>query len=198
MNVGSPLPPVQEQPGVARKGHLQDESNRIMDAVWALIPVEDRAIERAIANEHFELSVEVQDEDRKPVSVPPELEIQHGAAFSKFTHRKTLINNFIQNMNLPEVAPLTRLVDRPALEDIITAAAAILDHLEHENPFYFTYRYGQSEGRAMGAGVLELYRLALWARERHLSLSITPIRRFKDIASGQEVTLTRPEDFAKW
>ena len=34
------------------------------------------------------------------------------------------------------------------------------------DPYYFAYRYGQMEGSAMAAGILEIYRLALWARKK--------------------------------
>lgn len=198
MNVGQVISPIQAQPPhKSRKQHFQDEANRIMDAVWELIPEGDRR-EQTIQDEQFELHVQVEDQHGKPASVPPELEMQHGQALSKFTHRKTLIYNFIQNMNMPEVAALTRLVDQPGIDEIINATNVILKHLAHENPYYFTYRYGQREGRAMEAGIRELYNLALWAKEKGLSLKVMPIRRFKEIATGREIVLDRPEEFAKW
>jgi 1-acyl-sn-glycerol-3-phosphate acyltransferase len=198
MNVGGVIPPIQAQPPhKSRKQHFQDEANRIMDVVWELIPEEDRR-EQTIKDEQFELRIKVEDQLGKPVPVPRELEMQHGQAFSKFTHRKTLINNFIQNMNMPEVTPLTHLVDQPGIDEIIDATNAILKHLAHENPYYFTYRYGQREGRAMEAGIRELYNLALWAKENSLRLKVTPIRHFEEIATGREVVLDRPEEFVKW
>jgi hypothetical protein len=169
-----------------------------MDAVWKLIPEEDRVQEETIKNERFELLVDVQKQDGSKIEIPPEVKIQHDTALSKFTHRTTLINNFILNMNMPEVAPLTRLVDQPGIEEIITATRAILNHLEHDNPYYFTYRYGQRDGKAMQQGIDELHELALWVRENNLRLKVTPIRRFKVIATGEEVVLDRPEEFAKW
>jgi 1-acyl-sn-glycerol-3-phosphate acyltransferase len=198
MNVGQVIPPVQAASGKSRKQHFQDEANRIMDAVWKLIPEEDRVQEETIKNERFELLVDVQKQDGSKIEIPPEVKIQHDTALSKFTHRTTLINNFILNMNMPEVAPLTRLVDQPGIEEIITATRAILNHLEHDNPYYFTYRYGQRDGKAMQQGIDELHELALWVRENNLRLKVTPIRRFKVIATGEEVVLDRPEEFAKW
>ena len=198
MNVGTLLPAIQEESGKSRKQHFQEEANRIMDAVWELIPEEDRVQERAIANESFELAIKVEDQNGGIIPVPPELEMRHGSAFSKFTHRKTLINNFILNMNMPEVAPLTRLADYPGVDEIVNATGSILKHLDQENPYYFTYRYGQRDGRAIEAGIRELHHLALWAKKNNLILTITPIRRFKDIATGQEIVLDCPEEFAKW
>lgn len=51
---------------------------------------------------------------------------------------------------------------------------------------------------AMEAGIRELYNLAFWAKEKGLSLKVTPIRRFKEIATGREIVLDRPEEFVKW
>lgn len=198
MTVGEVLTPVQPQPGKPRKLHFQDEADRIMDAVWELIPEEDRVQEQIIENEQFELLIEAEDQYGKAVTIPSDLELRNGRSLSKFVHRKTLINNFIQNMNMPEVAPLTSLADQQEIAEIITATNSILNHLKRQNPYYFTYRYGQHEGRAMESGIRELHDLALWARRNNLSLMVKPIRRFTDIATGQEVVLDRPEEFAKW
>jgi 1-acyl-sn-glycerol-3-phosphate acyltransferase len=198
MNVGKVIPHVQANSGKSRKQHFQDEADRIMDAVWELIPEEDRGQDQTIKDESFELIVEVQDQNGKPVPIPPELEIQHNAVLCKFTHRLTLVNNFILNMNMPEVTPLLHLVEQPGIDKIIHATCSILEHLEHQNPYYFTYRYGQREGSAMEAGIRELYELALWAKKGNFSLKVTPIRRFKDIATGKEIELDRSEEFAKW
>ena len=198
MNVGQVIPPVQIKPGKHRKQLFQAESNRIMDAVWELIPEEDRVQEATIKNEHFELQIKLIDQNGQIVKIPEEFETKNGGAFSKFTHRKTLINNFIQNMDMPEVASLSILTDRPPLDEIITATHSILEHLKLDNPYYFTYRYGQLEGRAMEHGIRELYELANWAKEQELALNVTPIRRFTVITTGEEVVLERPEEFAKW
>ena len=198
MNVGKVIPPVQVGLGKPRKQHFQDEADRIMDAVWELIPNEDRVQNEIIKDESFELQIVLKDRDGQTVPVPEELNVNHGDAFSKFTHRKTLINNFIQNMNLPEVAPLMHLADKPGMDEIITATHSILEHLKHDNPYYFTYRYGQREGRAMEYGIRELYNLARWAKEQGLTLEVTPFRRFTVIDTGEEVVLDRPEEFAKW
>jgi hypothetical protein len=163
-----------------------------------LIPEEDRVQEATIKNERFELQIALTNKDNQTVAIPEDLEIKHGDVFSKFTHRKTLINNFIQNMDMPEVAPLMRLADRPDIDEIITATQSILEHLKHDNPYYFTYRYGQSEGKAMEHGIRELYELARWAKDKELVLNVTPLRRFAVIRTGEEVVLDRPEEFAKW
>lgn len=198
MNVGRVLPPVQLPPGAQRKEALQQAADRIMDAVWGLIPAEDRQQESAIHAETFALRVAARDRDGAPVPIPTALQPQRGPAFSKFTHRRTLIQNFIVNLRMPEVAPLTRLADDPGADEIASAAGAVLAHLERENPYYFTYRYGQAEGSDMAAGVREVHALAVWARDRGLILTLRPIRRFIVTATGEEVELDRPAEFDKW
>jgi hypothetical protein len=45
---------------------------------------------------------------------------------------------------------------------------------------------------------MELHRLVLWTIAEDLVLILTPIRRLKNIATGRDIVLTRPEDSAKW
>jgi 1-acyl-sn-glycerol-3-phosphate acyltransferase len=198
MNVGAVLPPVQKRSGKSRKQHFQDEADRIMDAVWDLIPEQDRVQEEIIKNESFELQLQVRDQNNQAIPIPTDLMPQYGAAFAKFTHRKTLIDNLIENLNMTKAAPLRQLVDRPSLDEIIQATQAVLSYLEEHNPYYFTYRYGQTEGKAMEHGIREIHELARWAKARNLKLHITPLRRFTVIESGREVILDRPKEFAKW
>jgi len=198
MNVGTVIPPVQIPEGMPRKQAFQQGADAIMDAVWELIPEQDRIqAEATIRDESFDLRITAADANGRPVPVPPALSPRHGPAFSKFTHRRTLVANFAENFGLP-VGALMRLADGPSATEVLTGAQAIIDHLERDNPYYFTYRYGQAEGSAMEAGVREVHALAAWAWENSLTLRITPIRRFVVIATGQEVELDRPEEFAKW
>ncbi len=198
MNVGELIPPVQKAQGKSRKQHFQDESDRIMDAVWDLIPDEDKQQEATLRDETFDLHLEVWDTSGNLVAIPETLRPQHGSAFSKFTHRTTLIKNYIQNMELPQVATLTHLVDQPTPAEIIAATQAILHSLQADNPYYFTYRYGQKEGKAMENGIREVDALARWAKEQNLNIKFTPLRKFTVIATGEEITQDRTQDIEKW
>lgn len=197
MNIGRPLPPVGEPGGKALKLHFQESANRIMDAVWELIPEQDRQAGPAVKDETFDLQVEALDASGASVPLPEALLPVQGAAFAKFTHRTTLINNLRLNLHLP-VEALMRLADRPALDEILQATGAILEHLEKDNPYYFTYRYGPREGADMAAGVREVHALAQWASRENRRLHLTPIRAYTDPASGERCVLDRPETFKKW
>ena len=198
MNVGELMSPVQKPQGKPRKQHFQDESDRIMDAVWDLIPEEDRMREATLRDESFELQLDVWDKSGNRVAIPKALQPEHGAAFSKFTHRPTLIKNYIQNMEMPQVAALMSLVDEPDLDAVLAATESILHSLKADNPYYFTYRYGQREGKAMENGIREVDALARWAKENDLRIRFTPLRRFTVIATGEEVTYDRTQEIEKW
>jgi len=198
MNVGELMPPVQKPEGKSHKRHFQDEADRIMDAVWKLIPEEERVGEARFQNERFELLVDVHTAGGEKIPVPEALRIKNGATFSKFTHRTTLINNFILNLKLLEVEHLTRLVDGPSLDELLKATTSLLEHLEVDNPYYFIYRYGQKEGRAMEAGIREVDALVRWARSENLEVKFTPLRRFTVASTGEEVVLERTQEIEKW
>lgn len=198
MNVGELIPPVQKPSGKSRKQHFQDESTRIMDAVWDLIPEEDRQEEASIRDESFELQLDVWNTNGSRVAIPKALQPEHGAAFSKFTHRTTLIKNFILNLNIFEVEDLMHLIDEPPCENILKATGLILEHLKADNPYYFTYRYGQREGKAMENGIREVNTLARWAKENDLRIKFTPLRRFIVVETGEEIVYDRTQELAKW
>lgn len=191
------MPAVKVPEGVTRKVRFQEAANQIMDAVWELIPAEDRLQEQAILDERFDLKAEAYDQQGKRISIPKAREIKNGAALSKFIHRRTLILNFRVNLGI-NIEPLLTLADQPDLNDILSCSQAILEYLTDQNPYYFTYRYGMKEGLAMGQGIKQLFDLVVWAIDKQVSLKLTPTRRFVIAATNQEVTLDRPEKFEKW
>jgi len=197
MNVGELIPPVSIPEGKARKAHFKDAANAIMDAVYDLIPDAMKAQETILLDEHFELHIRTLNAQGIEVALPPNRNIPHGASLSKFIHRPTLFNNLRDNLGLP-VHALQRLHTHPDNHELLKATNAILTYLKTDNPYYFTYRYGQREGSAMQAGVQELHELATWARSAQLRLDITPIRRYKTPDSPDEIVLDRPEEIKKW
>lgn len=143
MYVGSTIPPVQIRRERPRKQQLQDAADRIVNAIWALIPEEEHPRRSGIRDETFELIVEIQDQDGGAISPPANLSLEHGPALSKFIHRTTLFNNLLENLRQP-ISALRDLHLEPSIAEILRATEAIVQYLERENPFYFTYRYGPS------------------------------------------------------
>ena len=197
MNVGELISPITIPAGKARKTHFQDSANAIMDAVWDLVPESVREAETAILEERFELHVLAINQQGEEQSPPPSMMIHHGASLSKFIHRPTLFNSLRDNLKLP-IQALQQLHATPGNEKILVATNAILTYLKTDNPYYFTYRYGQREGSAMQAGIQELHDLAVWATNANLQLLIKPIRRYRTQDSKEEIVVDQPEEIRKW
>ncbi len=197
MRVGEPVPPVQIIQGTPRKQQLQEAADHIVDGIWALVPPEEHPVPTPITDETFDLEISISGTDGTPVALPDSLAPQHGPSMSKILHRTTLFNNLLENLNLP-VGALKSLQTSPPVEDMLTAAKAILGYLETENPYYFTYRYGPAEGRAMGAAVQELHEMLSWASENSYHIHLKPIRRFRRTDTGERVTLEIPQEEDKW
>lgn len=196
MNVGKLIPAVSVPEGKPRKQHFQDAANEIMDAVWELVPESARKAEIEILDERFEFHASAVGPNGDDVAIPEELRLRNGPALSKVLHRPTLFNNFRDNLGLP-VHALKKLYERPGSDDLLTATGAILDYLENDNPYYFTYRYGQREGSAMQNGIQELHDLVQWAASGNVDLQLTPIRRYRTPESPEEIVLDRSEEIEK-
>ncbi|MFC1936226.1 lysophospholipid acyltransferase family protein [Chloroflexota bacterium] len=197
MNIGQKLPPVEIIPNQPRKTQLQDSANRISEAIWELIPHEDNRPAKSIEAEEFEFQVSITDSSDKPIDIPPSFEIKHSHALSKFIHRRTLFNNLHINLNLP-IHPLKELDRHQPVEKIITAAQSILYYLENENPYYFTYRYGQKEGSHFKEGIQTLHNLAVWVNSNQYQITCTPIRRYRLNGSNKEMIEKSPQEVNKW
>jgi 1-acyl-sn-glycerol-3-phosphate acyltransferase len=197
MRVGEPIPTLTLTPGTPRKQQLQEAANRIVDRIWALVPEEEQAEQIPITDETFEFLAEVFDTHGSPIAIPKSLSLAHGPALSKVLHRATLFNNLLMNLHLP-VSSLKSLHARPPLNELLTATGAILNYLQVDNPYYFTYRYGQIEGAAMGAGIQEFHNLILWAQEHGCNVHAAPIRRYRRTDTGEWITLDKPQEEDKW
>lgn len=197
MYVGEPMPPVELVPGTPRKTVFQHASDRIVDAIWALVPKDEQPDAVPIEDEHFAFEAHVFDRAGDKQTIPSDLQLEHGASLSKIIHRTTLFNNLLQNLHLP-VQPLKELDEHPEIEELLAATGAILAYLEQDNPYYFTYRYGPREGRAMGAGLREFHELLHWARAEGYDLRAEAIRQFRHAGTGETHTYTTPQETEKW
>ncbi len=195
MHIGEPLPPVRRTEGQSRKACFEQAATRIMDAVYNLVPEEDKRYQAEVSNERFELRVAVHDAAGVRLDYPEALTITQAAALSKFFHRPVLLDIFSRNLKMP-VQALQRLArehDSPHQpERIVAALDPILRYLEEENPYLFTYRFGYEWGVAMKASLVQLRALAEWAAERGYELAITPIRRYYSLSRNEEVVETQP------
>jgi 1-acyl-sn-glycerol-3-phosphate acyltransferase len=196
MNVGDLIPPIQIHPGKPRKIQFQEASEKIVDAIYDLVPKDEKTLDTFVYDESFDLQVEVYN-DGNPIAIPEELTIKNGSALSKILHRTVLFNSLRDEVNLP-IQPLKYLPDQPPIDKIITATTAILNYLDNDNPYYFTYRYKQKEGSAMDESIHELHRLAQWVRDSDYDLKIIPIRRYRKSKSSEFIVEDRPKETVLW
>lgn len=197
MTVGKLIPPVNLISGIPKKEQFQIAAQTIMDAVWELIPESDRLPHEMLDYENFDLEIIVTSPEGYPVSIPQELAVTEGSAFSKILYRTTLINNFRANLHI-DIEPLKTIYQSPPPEKIVASTAAILDYLDYKNPYYFTYRYGQAEGTVMKKSIQEIHNLAKWSAENNYTLKAVPKRIYSLVGSDQETVETRPKELGKW
>ena len=197
MNVGESIPAASPPPGKARKVYLEEYATRVMDAVNALVPAEDRARQVRVTDEWFELQVASRGPDGVSRDIPPGVVIRHPAALAKLLHRPGVLKIFTSNLRLP-TRVLQNLAEEHNAVAIAKAARSVLDYLEEENPYLLTYRFGPQEAAAMQAGLKELLTLARWAVESGLSLTIRPISRYILLGQGREIVQTEQGVFERW
>jgi hypothetical protein len=89
-----------------------------------------------------------------------------------------MMDVLIRNLNLP-LKPLRQIYLQTNLDPILVAWRSILDYLEL-NPGYFTYRFGVDEGLAVKKALQELIKLGVWAKQAGYTLTINPIRRYRN------------------
>ena len=197
MTIGDLIPPVEISPGLPKKDQLQQAAQRIMDTVWELLPEKDRVPDNQLEYEKFDLEVTISSATGENIDIPSKLEVSNGPQFSKILYRTTLINNFKINLKI-DIEPLKNIDLSPPPHDIVTSTKAILDYLENENPYYFTYRYGQKEGTAMQYSIQQIHDLAQWAAINGYMMKAIPKRIFTLTGSDQAIVEYRPKELAKW
>jgi 1-acyl-sn-glycerol-3-phosphate acyltransferase len=197
MNIGKLIPSVQIQPGKPKKLQYQESAQAIMDAVWALLPKNDLENHQEYINEKFRLEIKIHNVDGNNVHLPDSLTIRDGGSFAKFLYRSTLINNFRDNLKL-YINPLKTLDKNPKPQEIFKATSEILNYLKNDNPYYFTYRYGQKEGKKMGDGIRQVHDIARWAVINNFQLTLIPIRTYTSAQSNEEIIEYSPTELRKW
>jgi 1-acyl-sn-glycerol-3-phosphate acyltransferase len=197
MNIGKLIPPVELKPGIPKKIQYQEAAQKIMDAVWGLMPDEDKTPHEIIEQELFEFHVAVINSEHEQVDIPANLNLKNGDSLSKILYRTTLINNFKVNLNF-NIEPLKNLNRNPLPKEIVASTSQILEYIDNENPYYFTYRYGIQEGTNMRNSIQEFHDLAQWAAENNHTLEAIAIRKYKLPGSSEEIVQNHPEEMRKW
>jgi hypothetical protein len=198
MNIGDVLPPVQLDKSLTKKDALQLAADQIMDAVWELIPDEERKRkETRPGDEVFSFDVAFFDSHGEPVPIPPELALTEGAWISRFAHRPNLIDSIRDYIFLP-VQVLKELNQKPTAEQIYRAAHSMLEYVETQNPQYFNFRYGYKDGEAFKQSFLQLRDLMKWAMDAGYRVQAETRYEYTDPHSGQRCVLHVPREVEQW
>ena len=198
MNVGAVIPPVQLDRSKNKKDELQEAADKIMDAVWALVPEEERKRkESRPENEIFSLDIKIFNHHGQPVPVPPDLAITDGSWISRFAHRPNLIDSIRDYIFLP-VQVLKELDRKPSAEEIYQAAHSMLEYVERENPQYFNYRYGYKDGEAFQQSFRQLRDLMQWAVKNQFQVEAEARYEYTDPQLGERRVLHVPQEMEQW
>ena len=198
MNVGEVLPPVRLDKSKSKKEALQQVADELMDAVWALVPEEERKRkESRPENEIFSLDIKIFDKYGGPVPIPPKLAITDGSWISRFAHRPNLIDSIRDYIFIP-VQALKELDRKPPAEEIYMAAHSMLEYVENENPQYFNYRYGYKDGAAFHDSFRQLRKLMQWTMENGYQVEAEVRYEYTDPDTRARHILHVPEEVEQW
>jgi len=198
MNVGRMLPPVQLERSTHKKEALQMAADAIMDAVWDLVPDEERKRkESRPENEVFTLDIKIFDQYGQPVTIPAGLALSDGSWISRFAHRPNLIDSIRDYIFLP-VQVLKELDRKPPAEEIHRAAHAMLEYVERENPQYFNFRYGYKDGESFKESFRQLRDLMTWAMQNRYQVEAEARYEYTDPSSGERCVHHIPREVEQW
>lgn len=198
MNVGEVMPPVRLDDSTHKKEALQKAADDIMDAIWALVPEEERKRkESQPENEIFTLDINFFDKQGQPVEIPAALKLSDGSWISRFAHRPNLIDSIRDYIFLP-VQVLKELHRQPTAEEIYQAAHSMLEYVERDNPQYFNYRYGYKDGETFMQSFCQLRELMRWAMENQLQVKAEARYEYTDPSTGERRVLLIPEEVEQW
>ena len=194
MHVGRQISPASPAMDIPRKKYLKMYAERVMGAIQAMIPKDQRQNSTKICDERFELVIDVLDCVGKSIDLPAGLKIIHDKALTKVLHRPGILKIFSINLELPTLA-LETLDKKPEPHEIEIGTRSILNYLKDENPYLLSYRFGPKEAESMQNGLEELNSLAAWVSQQGYKLKIIPIRRYHIDNKDEEIIQTTQGDF---
>jgi len=198
MNIGDLLPPVQLDKSLSKKDALQKAADELMDAVWALMPEDERKRkENAPIDERFALDLRLYDHQMNLVPIPENLALSDGSWISRFAHRPNLIDSIRDYIFIP-VQTFKELDQKPSTKEIYAAAHSMVEYVEKENPQYFNYRYGYKDGEAFVHSFRQLRDLMKWAMENNYQVEAEVRYEYTDPQTGKRYILYTPEEVEQW
>lgn len=163
MRVGELIPPALIPQGADRRQALQEYASTVLNRITALIP----EYKKNNLPEDIEYTLSLEPSSPAPGDFP-RLEPERGQAFAHLLFSPVLLDALHRNLKLP-VGAWINPPDTVSNAEFITALEAVLKYLEH-NPGFFTYRFGVSEGLALGRALTDLRGILSSANEAGLTL----------------------------
>jgi 1-acyl-sn-glycerol-3-phosphate acyltransferase len=163
MRVGELIPAAAAPDSADRRQALQEFASTVLQRITALIP----AVELADLPEAVEYALRL-DPLSPPPSALPDLDPERGQAFAHLLFSPVLLDALYRNLKLPVsvwIDPHMNISNA----NFSSALEAVLDYLRG-NPGFFTYRFGVSEGLALGCALTDLRSILSSASEAGLSL----------------------------
>lgn len=178
VNVGPVIPPVPTAENYReRKSLAQQASNRIMDAIYRLVPSDDEINKLGERKEAYSFEVQLTDRSGHPVEAPPDLNIPHGDELSMFFHRPLLIGVVIDNLHRPAEA-LRHLDTERNPAALAAALSETMQVFVHEKPAFLGYRLGYARAGRIKDALKKLQSLAEWAAAQGCAMRIMPKATF--------------------
>lgn len=180
MNIGRVMPPINvEIPGISRKQALSNGANQIMERIAELIPEDERRIKQQnYISESFDFRLIVKTPGGADVPIPMDLDILDKRGLSKFFFRPVMLDVFRRNLRMP-VKALGEFRRSHSPQAIAEATDVILHYIS-TNSYFFEYRFGPDDGKAMTRGLKQLHDACSWLAEHEpdCKVQLKPIRRY--------------------
>ena len=155
MRAGDLIPPLHpERKDLTRRQAFEREAAKVMDAIMALLPEEDRIL---ASGDQPVVILTVTFSDMPPASagLDDHLSPEERRSLGVLLSNAVLMDVLQRNLRLP-VTPLRRLGQWQPASSVGAAANSVLNYLDGTNPGLLTYRFGMEEGQAMKNALIHL------------------------------------------
>jgi len=191
VNIGPLMPPVPNPRSPrARRAAIDEASEEMMARIQALIPAPLNGHGEIPREERYDFRLEITARDGRPVALPAECAIPHGADLAYFFHRHVLLEVVYRNYRLTGARPLA---DYPVLTDparLRDALGVALDFYRR-TPIFLGYRLGYARAERVVTGLAALHSALDWAARQGYHARIVPERTLV-YADGTSKSLVAP------
>lgn len=191
VNIGALMPPVPNPASArARREAIDEASAEMMARIQALIPAPVNGHGEAPVEDRYAFRLEMTAPDGRPVDLPPEHAIPHGADLAYYFHRHVLLEVVYRNYKLHGARPLAdypELTDPARLRDALKVALDFYRRM----PIFLGYRLGYARADRVVQGLGALYEALDWAAARGYRVQVLPERTLH-FGNGTRNTLIAP------